>query len=268
MEKIGIVGIGFMGSAIARALKSSGEPRKLAVVEKAPARRDWAVREFGALDYSATPEKLREWADLVVLAVKPQDLVVTASSIRETGKRSAVDAPVLSVLAGTSIARIADLLGTDQVIRIMPNLAADIGKAVAGVSVSPTLSGETRQAVLKAFSGLGTLIEIPEDNMAAITALSGSGIAFVCEFIEAMTLGAVKQGLPYPQALDAARDVVESAALLLRETGMQPREIVSRVCSPAGTTIAGMHALARGGLQAIVMDALEASADRSRELGA
>lgn len=148
----------------------------------------------------------------------------------------------------------------------MPNLAADIGKAVVGVAFGPGVQHVTRQAFLTTFSGLGTLLEVPEERIAAITGVSGSGVAFTFRFIHALALGGVHQGLPYHQSLTAARDVVESAALLLRDNGIHPEEMVSRVCSPGGTTIEGIRMLAAKGMEDAVISAVAAAADRSREL--
>ncbi|TVR70390.1 MAG: pyrroline-5-carboxylate reductase [Spirochaetaceae bacterium] len=265
MEKIAIVGMGFMGSAVARALRRSRPEIKLAMVEKDPAARDSASRDLGVLDYSSTPEDIWEWAELVVLAFKPQDIEAARESLFPKGVKKH-SRPVVSILAGTPIRTISDLFGTGQVTRMMPNLAADLGKSVVGVSFAPPMDEAARRAVLGTFAGLGTLLEIPERSMAAITGLCGSGIAFVFEFINALALGGVEQGLPYSQALPAALDVVESAALLLRESGVHPEEMVSRVCSPAGTTIAGVRELAEGRLKATVMRAVNAAAMRSREL--
>lgn len=265
MDKIAIIGFGFMGSAVARALRNGNQQISLAVVEKDPALRDSAARELGALDYSSTPGEIWEWADLVVLAFKPQDRESAAASVL-SGSRGSASRPLVSILAGTSIATIKDLFGTDQVVRMMPSLAADIGKSVTGVSFSPSLPAPLRSEIMTIFSGLGTLLEVPESSMAAITGVSGSGIAFVFEFINALALGGVQQGLPYRQALRAAQDVVESAALLLRDNSVHPEEMVSRVCSPGGTTIAGIKALADGAFRATVMDAVNAAAQRSRDL--
>lgn len=265
MEKIAIAGMGFMGSALARALRRSRKDIQIAMVEKDPAARDAAARDLGVIDYSSTPGEIWTWADLVVLAFKPRD-IETARETLFSGEVKAASVPVLSVLAGTPVRRIEEALATNQVVRMMPNLAADIGKSVAGVSFSPAVSPATRRAVLETFSGLGTLLEIPEHSMAALTGLCGSGIAYVFEFIDALALGGVREGLPYGQALRAALEVVESAALLLRASEVHPREMVSRVCSPGGTTIEGIRALAEGGLTATVMEAVSAAAARSREL--
>ena len=107
---------------------------------------------------------------------------------------------------------------------------------------------------------------IPEKLMAAITGLSGSGIAFVFHFVHALALGGVREGFPYPQALEHALDTIDGATALLRSTGDHPIAFESRVCSPAGTTIEGVKALEKGGFTDAVLEAVSASARRAHEL--
>ncbi len=259
MKNIGIVGLGFMGSAIARGIRRASPEATLRILEKDHHRRETAVQELSALDCTDHPGELFHESEIIILAVKPQDL--TALELPTIGK-----VPLVSVLAGVSTESLGSALGAEVVIRIMPNLAADIGRAVVGITFPATVTKEQREQILTLLDPLGTLLEVPERLMPAVTAVSGSGIAFVLQFIEAMALGAVQEGLPYPQAIRAARDVTESAALLLRELEIHPRELMSRVSSPGGTTIAGLRALADGGLDGTVMNALEQAARRSREL--
>ncbi len=271
MNKIALIGAGFMGSAVARALRQTDPSITIGVVEKDDTRRNTAITELGARDFSADPAEVVSWADLVVLAIKPQDLESAAAALfagaRFTDRSgSESTTPFVSILAGTSLDTLESVLRTDRLIRLMPNLAAEIGKSVTGVTVGSGITDTQRDSILRLLEGVGTLVDIPESRMAAITALSGSGIAFVFEFIDAMAMGAVLEGIPYNQALPAALDVVESAALLLRENGVHPEEMVSRVCSPSGTTVTGIRALARGRMRATVIDALGAAAERSREL--
>lgn len=261
MKSIGLIGFGFMGSAMVRGMGTTYPDLVLRVVEKDGDRRNSAVTQYNALDCTDTPADIVHHSDVIILAIKPQDL-------KHLQLPPVKDTPVLSILAGVSIDTIAQQLGATQVIRVMPNLAADIGQAVMGVTFSSSCSDATRGQIIPLLQPLGTVLEVTEDKMAAITAVSGSGIAFACAFIEAMALGAVQQGLPYGQAIEAARDVVASAAALLKETGVHPREMVSRVSSPGGTTIAGIRALAAGGMEGVVMDALQRAADRSREIEA
>lgn len=259
MKTAVIIGLGFMGSAIGRALHRTHPEIRIGIVEKDPERRRTALDDLDAEDFSERLASLNEEADLVILAIKPQDLAILDLNIERS-------IPVVSVLAGTAISSISGLVSSEMIIRMMPNLAADIGEAVVGVCFSPAVPRTLRSEIMNLFAGLGTLLEVSEDKMHAITALSGSGIAFAFQFIQSMAMGGVQQGLPYPQALTAALEVVASAAHVLRANQVHPEEMVSRVCSPGGTTIEGIRALADGGLTATVMDGLGRAAARSRAL--
>ena len=261
MKQIGIVGTGFMGTAVMRAIRGTNSDVQFGTVEKDGVRRENARQEFGALDFSAHPGELFGFAEAVFLAVKPQDLALFAASIGTAARKSLI----VSMLAGTSIDSIQTAVGASRVVRIMPNLAAGIGKAVTGISFATGLVSEDRSAVRELLEGIGTLVEVEEQLLGAITGISGSGIAFVFRFIEALAMAGVEQGIPFAQSLRAARDVVESAALLLRSTEEHPAEMISRVCSPGGTTIKGMRALEDHGFAPAVMAAVEAATARAIE---
>jgi len=172
----------------------------------------------------------------------------------------------VSILAGTRIARLQEGLGTKQVARFMPNIAAVAGKALVGVSFAPEADPGFRADCLALAGAFGSTLEIPERLMAAMTGLSGSGLAYVFAFADAMALGGVAAGFDYATALRVAVETIESGAAMLRSAGAHPRELASRVASPAGTTIQGLRALERGGFAAAVMEAVEAAARRAQEL--
>ncbi|SIP97467.1 pyrroline-5-carboxylate reductase [Alkalispirochaeta americana] len=267
MKKIGLIGAGFMGTAATRAIRATRPNIDIGLAETDPSRRLAALEEFSASDFSGNPQDMPSWADVVILAVKPKELPGLATAIREKDPEAFNKTFIVSLLAGTTVATLHRTLGSERVIRMMPNLAAQISQSVTGVAFSEALPEESRQEILQLFSGLGPLLSLEEEQIHAITALSGSGIAFALEFIQALTLGGVKEGLPYGQALEAACGVVRSAANLVAHTGQHPQEIVSQVCSPGGTTIEGVHTLAENRFQAAVMEAVTRTARRSRELG-
>ena len=262
MQMIGVIGTGFMGSSLATAIRTRHPELPIGIVEKDEARRTAALERLNATDYTGRPGALFSDADIVVVAIKPQDLDTLADVV---GSRAG-GTTLISVLAGTTTGRIATAFPGAEVVRIMPNLAAEIGRAVIGISFPPDMDEAARRVIRELLSGAGSLVEVPEHLISTVTGLSGSGIAFVFEFIDALAMGAVAEGLPYAKALPAAIDVVSSAAEVLMHQGVHPQEMVSRVCSPAGTTIAGIRALHEGGFRSAVMDAVERAADRSREL--
>lgn len=262
MKQIGMVGLGFMGSALVRSVRKNHPKLPIGMIEKDPARRDIASAEYGVRDYTDRASELIEESDLIVIAVKPQDLASVAPSIRTDAA-----APLyLSVLAGTSIDTLSRLLGSDRIVRIMPSLVAEIGRAVVGMSFGPGIAAEDRSLCRTIVQGMGTVLEVEEPLLAAVTGFSGSGVAYVFSFIHALALGAVAQGLPYAAALEGALEVVGGATALLAESNAHPEEMVSRVASPAGTTIAGLTELYERSFTATVIAAVTAAAERARAL--
>lgn len=260
MNRIVLFGAGFMGSAVGRSVRKSYPDVEIGIVEPSTDKRKDALMQFAGSDFSEDPASGIAWADLTVLAIKPQDLD-RIGMVSPPPDRS-----YLSILAGTSIDRISETVGSKAVARMMPNLAADIGRAVVGLTVPPAVPENLATLSRKVAGSLGTVIEIPEKLMHAVTALSGSGIAFVFEMIHAMALGGVKEGLKYEDAVRGAAEVVASAGETIRRLGVNPAEMTSRVCSPAGTTIAGIEAMEKGGVRAGIIAAIHAAAERSREL--
>lgn len=262
MKKIGIIGFGFMGEALIKGISRMDNAPEVGVIEKATHRSRLAVEQYGCGAYGDDFAALFRDSELVILAIKPQQ----ASELLPAIKPSAGSTPVLSVLAGTTTDKIRELLGEREVVRFMPNLAAQSQAAVVGVCFSQEVGDGLREESLKLAAATGTPIVLPESQMSAITGLSGSGIAFVFHFIHALALGGTRNGIPYPQSLQAALGVIEGAAAVLQESGVHPEEMLSRVCSPGGTTVEGVLALEEGALTATVVDAVTRAAKRAEEL--
>ncbi len=172
--------------------------------------------------------------------MKPQDFAALAAEVKEASRGR----QVISILAGRRIQAIADALGTDQVVRFMPTLAAVKGASLVGVSFHRAATARLRQDALAVAGALGSCLEIPEKLMSAMTGVSGSGLAYVLQFVHAMAQGGVAAGFDYRTALSVAVAGLEGAASLLKD-GTHPMELASRVTSPAGTTIQGVRALER-----------------------
>lgn len=200
-------------------------------------------------------------SEVTILCVKPQDFMTLAGQLSGAAKGRTV----VSILAGRKIQDISDALGTEQVARFMPTLAATKGAALVGVSFHTAATPQVRQDALLIAGALGSALELPEKLMSAMTGVSGSGLAYVFHFVHAMALGGVAAGFDYKTALSVAVAGLEGAASLLKD-GTHPLELASRVTSPAGTTIQGVRALERGGFTAAVMEAVEAAARKATEL--
>jgi pyrroline-5-carboxylate reductase len=258
---VGIIGYGNMGEAVALGLVRN----KLAAVhvyQTEGANRAKALKNK-KLTVHGDLKSLVGAVGIVVIAVKPQGIPKLLEQLKPlAGGRS-----FISVAAGLGTPLFQKELG-GQVVRFMPNLAATVGRSVVGVSTGAGCSPEFTEQALAIAKAIGSAVLIPERLMAAVTGLSGSGIAFVFHFIHALAMGGVREGFAYPQALSLALDTVDGAVSLLKETGEHPAAFESRVCSPAGTTIEGVKALERGGLTDTVIEAVSAASRRAQELGA
>lgn len=261
-DTIGILGYGNMGEAVAHGLRARHPGLQLAVLEKREKQRN-AARDAGAEVFTAAQlDEFLRLSSTVVLSVKPQDLAALSAAVRDAFSKHFV----ISVLAGTTLNTLQEQLGTGAAARLMPSLAARIGRAVVGVTLPDALTSEQRETALEVARAMGTPFEVPESLMSAVTGLSGSGLAYVFAFIHALALGGVRCGIPYQQAVEMARDVTSGAAELLSAHGEHPISALSRVISPAGTTIEGVAALEQHAFGAAVIDAVVAAADRAREL--
>ena len=257
MKSVGIIGFGVMGEAFAACLAARNPAVSLLVYDEKKDRRDAAARRPGVKAAGSASEVL-QGSEITVLSIKPQDLAAFAADVKPRGR------PLISILAGQTTDVIGTLLGTDQVARFMPNLAAVKGASMVGISFHAGATEKTREDARWVAAALGTALEIPEKLMGAMTGVSGSGLAFVFQFIHGLALGGVAAGFDYRSALSIAVGTVEGAASLLKD-GTHPLELASRVTSPAGTTIQGVRALEKAGFTAAVMEAVEAAARKANE---
>ncbi len=262
MQRIGIIGFGNMGSAIARGLRAEHPDLEIGILEPNAEARRKAETELDAISYTDAPDRFFRDCATVVLSIKPQDL----EQIAEQLSPHTAGAAVISVLAGTPTDRVAAALGTKRVARFMPSLAASVGKSLVGVAFAAGADEHLRETARTVAAAIGRPLEIPEHLMAAITGVSGSGLAYAFTFAHALAMGGVSTGLKYDDALAAAVMVLDGAAEVLRATGEHPQALASKVSSPAGTTIKGLTALERGAFTATVIDAVEQAALRANEL--
>jgi pyrroline-5-carboxylate reductase len=259
MKRVGIVGMGVMGSAFLAGFAKKLPEASIIAFDVKNEKLEAAARE-GRLTAARSVGEVFVQADITILCIKPQDFVAFAAALPKEAKGR----PVISILAGTKIQALSTGLGTDQVARFMPNIAATKGASLVGVSFHAAATPQLRQDALAIAAALGAALEIPEKLMSAMTGVSGSGLAYVLSFVHAMAQGGVATGFDYPTALKVAVAALEGAAALLHD-GTHPLELVSRITSPAGTTIQGVRALEKGGLTAAVMEAVEAAARKASE---
>ncbi|HEX3000049.1 MAG TPA: pyrroline-5-carboxylate reductase [Armatimonadota bacterium] len=265
-KKIAFIGTGFMGEALLRGILKAElvKPAEIAASDVNTARLEELSRELGIVA-AADNAAAVSGAETILLAVKPQVLPGVLAGL---APHVTPDQLVLSIAAGVPLATLQDGLGAGvPVIRIMPNLLATVGAAATALAPGAHATQQHIERAQQFFGAVGTTVCVAENLMNAVTALSGSGPAYVCLVIEALADGGVEAGLSRAVAQQLAAQTVLGTARLILETGQHPAQVKDRVSSPAGTTIAGVRALERAGIRSAMMDAVEAAAKRSEELG-
>lgn len=250
--KIGIVGTGNMGGVLMDAFAldkshtirayNTGREKLLTVCERTAAE-----------PVSCAKEAVKD-ADLILLAVKPGVMPSVLEEIKETVTSDQI---VVSVAVGLSVASYGAVLGEDKkIVRAMPNTPAAVQEGVTAFAFGENVTEDEQERVLNLFSLAGGTVVLPERLMNAVSALTGSGPAYVYMFIEAMADGGCCAGLPRQQAYQLAAQAVLGAAKMVLETGKHPAQLKDEVCSPGGTTIRGVAALEKNGMRASVMEAI------------
>jgi pyrroline-5-carboxylate reductase len=265
-KQLAIIGGGNMGEAILKGLLAAQliKPQQITVTDLIEARLAY-LRDTYTVQTLTDNLKAAAPADLIILAVKPQDIVQSVQGIAP-----AVDAQkvVISIAAGVPSAKIESAFGKPvRVVRVMPNTPALVLAGAAGLCAGSHATSADLEVARSLFDALGRTVVVSEYLMDAVTGLSGSGPAYIFVLIEALADGGVKMGLSRDAALTLAAQTVYGSAKLLLETGLHPGELKDRVTSPAGTTIAGLHALEERAFRGAVIDAVERATLRSRELG-
>jgi pyrroline-5-carboxylate reductase len=265
-KRIGLVGAGNMAFALIRGLLTSQSVERDQVRASDP-RRERLTQlesEWGLVTHSENRE-LVEWANVVVIAVKPQVLDAVLEPLAEAFQR---DTLLVSIAAGVPIraleARLPDRV---RVVRAMPNTAAIALAGATGIARGSRATEDDLLSARSLFDAVGRSVVLDEKLLDAVTGLSGSGPAYVMLMIEALADGGVKAGLSRDTALLLAAQTVFGSAKLLLDTGEHPGRLKDMVTSPAGTTIAGLYALEAGGVRHALMSAVDAATRRSQELG-
>ena len=264
METIAFIGGGNMAGAIVGGLVAGGQAAaSILVVDPGEAQRQSLVDRFGVRVLPAADASLAA-AGLVVWAVKPQ-LFRAAAAPCAAHVGAALQ---LSVMAGIRSDAIVEATGSERVVRAMPNTPALIGRGVAGVFARPAVSAADCDRVAAALAPTGELVWLDDEAaLDAVTALSGSGPAYVFHLIEAMLAAAREMGLPEGDARRLAVQTVAGAAALAAGSN-DPLETLRRnVTSPGGTTHAAMTLIEARGVKAAIVEAIVAARDRARELG-
>ena len=263
--RLGIVGCGRMGEAILAGLLGADvvTAEQVVVADPRPDQLGRVAAEHGVATTGDNAEPLG--ADVVLLAVKPQ---VLPRVLEADGGAVDDDALVVSIAAGVTTASLEELLpGSPAIVRVMPNTPALVAAGASVVAAGPRATAEHVATVEELFVPLGLVRTLPETSLDAVTALSGSGPAYVFLLAEALAEAGVLEGLAREDAVALANQTVAGAGALLVAGRGSATELREAVTSPGGTTAAALQVLERSGMRAALLDAVQAAAARARELG-
>lgn len=264
--RFAFIGGGNMADALIKGLLSGLQipPTAIIATDVVAERRQYMQTTYGVTAIGDNKRAVHD-SEVIVLAVKPQIMPMVLTDIAPEVTR---DKLVISIAAGVTLQTLQHALGNDRrVVRVMPNTPALVLAGAAGISPGAAATPQDVALVERIFNAVGRAIVVSDDMMDAVTGLSGSGPAFVFALIEGLSDGGVLMGLTRPMATLLAAQTVMGAAKMLLETGKHPGELKDMVTSPAGTTIAGIHALETGGLRGLMMEAVFRATERSAALG-
>lgn len=264
--KIGFIGCGNMGGALAKAVIKSLAADRVMIAEKDEARAAAFAKEHRVT--VGTMASLAAECRYLFLGVKPQVFDAVATELAPYLAARQGECTVVSMAAGITTERITALLGEGcPVIRIMPNLPVAAGEGMILYTSTPTVTEATLEEFVSILKEAGRLTRLDEKLIDAGTSVSGCGPAFVCLFLEALADGGVQCGLPRDKALILAEQTLLGTAAMLLATEGHPAALKDAVCSPGGSTIAGVHALENSAFRGTVSEAVLAAFRRNCELG-
>ena len=264
MKKIGFIGVGNMGGTLAKVARHY--PGELLVSSRTLEKAEAFAKENGC--FPMTNQDLAAQADYIFLGVKPQKMQELFAEISPVLTRRTDRFVLVSMAAGLTTQQIGSLCGVPcPILRIMPNTPALVGEGVIPYCGNGEVTEDECRELEAILKAAGLVTPLPESLIDAASAFSGCGPAFVCLFIEALSDGAVACGLPRKTALDFAAQTVLGSAKMVLETGLHPGVLKDNVCSPGGSTIAGVRALEESGFRAAAINAVIAAFERTKQLG-
>jgi pyrroline-5-carboxylate reductase len=263
MGTVAILGAGVMGETLLSGLVRSGRPPEdLIVTARRRERADELAERYGVR--AMTNVEAAEAADTLVLVVKPQDM---AGLVGEIGDHVSPGNLVVSLAAGIPTAYLESRLPDGvAVVRVMPNTPALVDQGMAAVSPGRSADGAHLAEASELLRSCGRVVQVAEKHQDAVTAISGSGPAYIFYVVEAMIEAGVVLGLPRPTSTELVVQTLFGAATMMRETGQHPTILREQVTSPGGTTAAALRQLDDHKVRAAFITAMEAAAMRSHEL--
>lgn len=266
-DNIGFIGGGRMAEALIQGIIKAGlfGPERIVVADPDPNRRQALSGQYGVKTFAQATDVIGECSTLI-LAVKPQVMGPVLDSIKASIHAGHL---LISIAAGIPLSFMEERLSGCQcrLVRVMPNTPALVQEGASALSPGSLATNEDMSKARAIFDAVGRSVVLSENYLDAVTGLSGSGPAYVFSFIEALIDGGVKVGLNRADAQLLVLQTVLGSVKLALAGNEHPAELRAMVTSPGGTTIAGLHVLARAGFTGIIMDAVEAATERSKELG-
>jgi pyrroline-5-carboxylate reductase len=265
MSRVALLGGGKMGAALVGGLLDAGwDADAVSIAEVDPERRAVLEHDFPKVRVVPSAAWAVADADVVVVAVKPNDVAATLeTAVPALGS----DTLVLSIAAGVTIATLEALVPDRPVVRAMPNTPALVGAGASAIASGTHAGAEHLDVAEQLLGSVGIVVRVGEPALDAVTGLSGSGPAYVFLVAEALTEAGVLVGLPRDVAQQLVVQTLLGSARLLAEGELGPEALRAQVTSPGGTTAAGLRELESNGVRAAFLDAVVAAARRSRELG-
>jgi pyrroline-5-carboxylate reductase len=261
---IAIIGVGAMGEALASGLLSAGwGPAELALCVRRMERADELGHQTGC-PVSLDPAEAARGRDVVVVAVKPKDV---DGLLKVLAGHVTADQTVISLAAGVTTSTYQKHLGSVPVVRAMPNTPALVREGVTGIAPGEHAGATHLDVARKVLGAVGAVRAMDESLLDAVTAVSGTGPAYVFLLAEALTEAAMREGLSRDIAESFVHQTIRGAGHMLTDTSRSPAELRYAVTSPGGTTAAAIHVLEEKGFRAVVEDAVRAAATRAHELG-
>ncbi|AIN96582.1 pyrroline-5-carboxylate reductase [Leishmania panamensis] len=262
-QKIGFLGCGNMGECIMAGLLKANVLRSenTFICNRTAATNEHLVSTYGVNSVCAA--ELTERSDIIMLGVKPYGIVPVLEMIKDNITQCKL---IISMAAGVPISTIENHCPPNtKVLRVMPNIPSLVGEGVISVTSNSAVTSDDEAAVVKFFSAIGKVYVVAESAIHGVVGVAGSSPAYVFMFMEALSDGAVRGGIPRGQSYEMAAQAVLGAAKMLQESGKTPGALKDMVCSPGGTTIEAVRYLEKGGMRSSVIEAMIHCMEKSKE---
>lgn len=267
-HKLGFIGSGIMATSIMGGLINSGlyTPDRIIGSDRSGNSLPKLIKL--GIQHTNDNVKVIDCSDIIIISVKPYAIVpMLTDLVNRYGHDKLSTKSFISICAGTPLEVIEQCIPTAKsVIRVMPNTPCLVGQCAAAYAIGSKTTNEDKLICEYIFKAIGTISEVQEKLMDAVTGLSGSGPAYIFILIEALADGGVRGGLPRNIAMQLAIQTVKGAATMVQETGLHPAVLKDQVCSPGGTTIAAVEALEKNGFRAAAISAVVAATNRGKEM--